>query len=246
MKIPRWQLLFGGGLLLATGLLYGLHYYIFRDAHHIFLYLLGDIAFLPVDVLIVTLVIHNLLMKHEKRSLLQKMNMVIGSFYSEAGTELLKHLASFDGNIENSRGKLRISAGWMKKDFEELLGGIRRIEVCIKCSGADLSRLNKFLSSKRDFFLLLLENPNLMEHDAFTDLLWAVLHVSEELSFRKDLEGLSDADLDHLSGDIKRAYLCLLEQWVLYMQHLKDAYPYLYSLSVRTNPFNPDSRAEIG
>jgi len=28
----------------------------------------------------------------------------------------------------------------------------------------------------------LLGNPNLLEHDSFTDLLWAVFHLMEELS----------------------------------------------------------------
>jgi len=29
-------------------------------------------------------------------------------------------------------------------------------------------------------------------------------------------------------------------QWLAYMKHLKKEYPYLFSLAVRTNPFDPD------
>jgi hypothetical protein len=29
------------------------------------------------------------------------------------------------------------------------------------------------------------------------------------------------------------------------MKHLKNSYPYLFSLAVRTNPFDPNAKAEI-
>jgi hypothetical protein len=29
------------------------------------------------------------------------------------------------------------------------------------------------------------------------------------------------------------------------MQHLKTDYPYLFSLAVRTNPFDPDAKVEV-
>ena len=54
--------------------------------------------------------------------------------------------------------------------------------------------------------LRLLENPNLMEHERFTDLLWAVLHVEEELEARTSLADLWPADEAHLELDVRRAY----------------------------------------
>ncbi|MBI5656126.1 MAG: hypothetical protein HZC44_04605, partial [Geobacter sp.] len=99
---------------------------------------------------------------------------------------------------------------------------------------------------RRQFMLGLMGNPNLLEHDEFTDLLWAVFHLIEELEARQNFIGLPEADLDHLSGDIRRAYVNLLRQWLVYMQHLKNDYPYLFSLAVRTNPLNPEARVVIG
>jgi len=86
--------------------------------------------------------------------------------------------------------------------------------------------------------LSLLANPNLLEHDTFTDLLWAVFHLSEELSSRPDLTRLPRTDNDHLSGDMKRAYMLIITEWLAYMKHLKHDYPYLFSLAVRTNPMD--------
>jgi hypothetical protein len=91
----------------------------------------------------------------------------------------------------------------------------------------------------------LLENPNLLEHDDFTELLWSVFHLIEELEYRTDLTKLPESDLDHLSVDIKRAYIHLLRQWLAYIQHLKNDYPYLFSLAARTNPLDPDARVEV-
>ncbi|MEW6528109.1 MAG: hypothetical protein AB1444_15750 [Spirochaetota bacterium] len=47
----------------------------------------------------------------------------------------------------------------------------------------DLTGLKDFSYSHRNTMVRLLENPNLLEHDMFTDLLWAVFHLTEELLF---------------------------------------------------------------
>ena len=62
--------------------------------------------------------------------------------------------------------------------------------------------------------------------------------MAEELEVREDLQGLPDEDYQHLYGDIKRVYGQLARQWLEYMEHLKGSYPYLFSLALRTNPFN--------
>ncbi len=109
----------------------------------------------------------------------------------------------------------------------------------------DLCLVKDFLVQKRVFLLALLENPNLLEHDRMTDMLWAIFHLSEELSARKDLEHLSVPDKQHLEGDIRRAYEQLILEWLDYMKYLSRDYPYLYSLAVRINPFDPDAAAEV-
>lgn len=109
----------------------------------------------------------------------------------------------------------------------------------------NLKELRNFLSGKRDFLLRLLENPNLLEHESFTELLWAVSHLTEELTARGDVKKLSNADYAHFSGDIKRAYPVLICEWLEDMRHLKDEYPYLFSFALRTNPFDPNAKTEI-
>ena len=94
---------------------------------------------------------------------------------------------------------------------------------------------------KRDFLLRLLENPTLLEHEAFTDLLRAVFHLTEELQSRQSGIELPPNDYMHLAGDIKRVYSLLVQQWLDYMKYLKVNYPYLFSLAMRTNPFDQEA-----
>jgi len=99
MRHSRWQLVAAGGVLLVSIALYVLHYLVFKDLHHIFLWSLTSLAFLPVSVLPVTLLINRLLSDRDRRSRLEKMNMVIGAFFSEVGNELLAMLAPWDDEI---------------------------------------------------------------------------------------------------------------------------------------------------
>lgn len=81
----RWQVALALGLVGLSALLYGVHFLIFHDWHHIAIYFVGDVAFVPVEVLLVTLIIHRLLERHEKSARLRKMRMAIGTFFSEIG-----------------------------------------------------------------------------------------------------------------------------------------------------------------
>jgi hypothetical protein len=66
--------------LLLSGVTYLIHYLIFRDVHHIVIYLVGDLAFLPIEVFLVVIVIERILSRREKQITLQKLNMVMGAF----------------------------------------------------------------------------------------------------------------------------------------------------------------------
>jgi hypothetical protein len=102
----------------------------------------------------------------------------------------------------------------------------------------DLEKLRSFLIGKRNFLLRILENPALLEHESFTELLRAVFHLTEELELRKDFKTLPDSDFAHLQVDMERAYARLVDAWLDYMKYMKGRYPYLFSLAIRTNPFD--------
>jgi hypothetical protein len=205
------------------------------------LYLIGDIAFLPIQVLLVTLIIDRFLNEREKRSLLKKLNMVIGAFFSEVGTELLKSFSGFSPQNDQIRKDLVENNDWSNKAFSYISKRVKQYDYHIESQRVNLEGLRNLLLGKRGFLLALLENPNLLEHESFTELLWAVFHLTEELTCRMDLKQLPETDCQHLSADMKRAYVLLIVEWLAYMKHLKINYPYLFSLAARMNPFDPNA-----
>jgi hypothetical protein len=239
MKDKAWQIRFGLGLAVLSALLYVLHFVLFRDAHHILLYLVGDIAFVPIQVLLVTLIIHQLLTRREKMSMLSKLNMVIGVFFNELGTELLHRLMAFDASRQGLSPLADIDATWDDKHFADLRRQYAGEPCALESRSGDLAELRRLLLARRPGMLDLLRNGNLLEHQEFADMLWAVFHLADELERREGFADLPEADLNHLTGDLRRAHQRLVLQWLDYMRHLKGDYPYLFSLAIRTNPFRP-------
>jgi len=232
-------------LLILSLVIYGADYLVFGGAGEIASSFMGNLAFLPIYVLFVTLMIEKILKERERSALLRKLNMVIGVFFSEVGTELLRDFSVFLRNQDDITARLRVDGSWSRRDFREAMAYSKKNEISVNCSKGDLPAVKAFLLRKRSFLLGLLENQNLLEHDEFTDLLWAVFHFTEELDARQRLEGLPQSDLDHLAGDTRRVYASLTCEWLRYMEHLMNDYPHLYSLAVRTNPMNPAARVEV-
>jgi len=245
MKRFNWQVQLGLALIAVSVIVYLIHYAIFRDAYHIFIYGIGDIAFVFIEVLLVTLIIHQVLSLREKRAILEKLNMVIGAFFSEVGTRLLETFSNLDPNSDRIRQDLIMAEGWSQREFSGVSKRLKDYDYAVEPGKDDLQDLKSFLVARRNFMLRLLENPSLLEHESFTSLLWAVFHLTEELAHRADVRRLPASDYAHLARDMQRAYVLLTSEWLAYMQHLKDSYPYLFSLALRTNPFDPDASPEV-
>jgi hypothetical protein len=240
--MKRSNLIILAAILVAiSALLYFVHYLIFRDPHHLFIYMLGDLAFLPLEVFLVVIVIERVLAGREKQAIMQKLNMVVGAFFSEVGNELLLKVLGCFEKSDDIRLHLNVKQNWSRADFNKAIAFARTIKGEIDFSCLDLNDLKMFLVQKRPFLLALLENPNLLEHERFTDLLWATFHLTEELEARESLAGLPASDLKHIAIDTQRVYRLLIVEWLFYAAHLKSKYPYLFSLVARTHPFQERS-----
>lgn len=236
----KWETKLGITLICSTALIYGLKFFIIGDegGSNTLTYIFNALGFLPVNVLFVTLIINQLLAVRSKREKLQKMNMVIGIFFSEVGSTLLKHFSDADPHLDEIRGDLLIRDSWTDSEFDQIREELQGTEHTIMIQRIDLGDLRNFLIRHRDFLLRLLENPVLLEHATFTEALRAVFHLSEELESRDDIASLPEQDIAHLTIDIRRVYDQLTPEWVEYMRYLKSHYPYLFSLAMRKNPFD--------
>lgn len=240
----RWKILAALGLITLSLALYTVHFFIFHNSEHILIYLLGDIAFVPIEVLVVTLIIDQMLASRERQQRMEKLNMVIGIFFSRLGIPLLGTLSHADPGSGYLRsilgsGDSRLSADQVR-EIDAYLGN--------PASGIDGDKMSweamkDFLVSNEAFLMRIVENPMVFEHESFTDLIFAVNHLTEEIKARNNLSALPPSDIAHLTGDTKRVYARLVPEWMKYMEYLRTHYPYLHSLAMRTNPF--DESADV-
>jgi len=236
IRISRWKVTAAVGLVVLAAVLYGVELLLFRDPRSTLFYLVQDLAFLPVSVLVVAVIVSEVVEWRERESTLRKLNMVIGAFFSELGNDLLAVLTGFDPDLESLCAAACPAEGWARQEFAAARAKLDGRRWACRAERGDLEAVAQLLGRHRDFLLVLVENPSLLEHESFTELLWAVLHVGDELAARGGSGALDQADLDHLSGDIDRSYRMLVRQWLDSMEHLSEQYPYLYSLAARTSP----------
>ncbi|HPW09799.1 MAG TPA: hypothetical protein PK154_01660 [Methanoregulaceae archaeon] len=166
----------------------------FHNPHHFGIFLPGDLAFLPIEVLLVTLFLHQLLEKRDREMRLEKLNMVIGTFFSSMGTSLPAYFSDRDLQMGEIRKSLRISDSWSEEDFTRMSAELSAYSSRGTLKDIDPSGLRNFLLEKEDFLMRLLENPLLIEHESFTDMLLPVFHLTGELTHRKNLTGLPAND----------------------------------------------------
>jgi hypothetical protein len=238
MTRSRWRLLFAAALIALSAVIYLFEWGEFHDGRDTLFYLVQDIAFLPISVLVVTVIIAEVLAWREREGRLHRLNMIIGVFFSEVGNDLLRGLMAFDPAAGELCGPLDMNEEWSRTEFAAARRLVEQRPCRCDARRGDLLAVTAILEEKRRFILSLVSNQSLLEHERFSELLWAVLHVQEEVAARGGL-GVEDPpqeDVDHLSGDVGRAYVKLLREWIDYMEHLSRDYPYLYSLAARTNP----------
>lgn len=122
IRTPCWQVNFGAFLLLLSALFYGVYFLVTDTATpaSIAENILGKLAFMPIQVLLLTLVINSLLSHREKKARLEKLNMVIGAFFSEIGTPLLAFLAQHDPQMGELRPHLLAESGWTEEKFQSV------------------------------------------------------------------------------------------------------------------------------
>lgn len=232
-------------LLLSSSIIYLIQLLQFHDPRNTAFYFLQDVAFLPIQVALVTIVLGQILNHREKKERLKKTNLMLSTFFSEVGNELIGQLCQLHGLPCQLEEAITPQEGWTNRDYKLAILQIQQHSFDGNATTDSLGNLKTLLSEKRYLILLMLQNPNLLEHDTFTDLLWAVFHLTDELLCRETLAELPGTDVAHINQDIRRAFQALLLHRMHYMSHLQTDYPYLFSLELRKNPLKKDGSVVI-
>ena len=179
MRFRRWQVQIAATLIVLAMLVYCVRWELFsgQTMHKEMLrYLVDDIALLFIQVLLVSLLLDGLLQRRARESMLTKLNMIIGAFFSECGTEILGRLAAADSRLGEVRPSLLAREAWSPRDYERAKHAFHEHRPLIDLSAFDLVALRSRLDREKSYLLGLLGNQALLEHEMFTDLLWAVTH----------------------------------------------------------------------
>lgn len=224
-------------LVIISGLMYSIDFMIFKDSHGILRSIIEQLAFIPIYVLLVMLVIEGLLDRKEKEERAEKLNVIIGVFFDELGIELLNGFSKADKNFNKIHDNFMFTEQTFSKDLPQTLKAIQNYVPSLKGQLSEILIVKEYISRHKEFLISLMENPNLIEHELFTNAILSVFHIYEELSLQENPEAICEADRKHIAKDMERAYMLLLEQWLYYMKHLEKNYPYLFSIEIRMNPF---------
>lgn len=250
MKKINWKIKFGILLIITSALLYLFAYLALGEPHKVIFYIVIDLAFIPLDVLIVVLVIEGIIDKKEKENIIEKLDMILGVFFSEVGDNLLETFSKANECcviIDD----LKHAEKWTDKDFNRAYKYLKNNGIKFQPNIPDeekkvfINNLRSFLHLKRDFLIRLVENPNLLEKDSFSGLILDIFHLHDELELRTNLDKVSSADFNHIMNDIDRVYSRLTYEWIVYLQYLNKNYTYLSSIAIRKNPFNPEAEVYI-
>lgn len=244
-SLRTWEVRLGIVLVASSLAIYSVKYLLLGDAENTYQYIFNALGFLPINILLVTLILNQLLSIRAKRERLEKLNMVIGTFFSEVGTALLAYISARDPDLGGAHQDLVVTETWEPETFGAVRDRLNDHSCRVAVDPGDLQVLCRYLKKRRDFLLRLLENPVLLEHESFTDLLRATFHLTEELERREEFASLPESDIAHLTRDIERVYGRLIVEWLAYMEYLKCNYPYLFSLAMRTNPFDETASAVV-
>ena len=178
-----------------------------------------------------------LLSRKDKEIRLRKRNLVTSIFFSQVGDWLIHELSLNNPRIEELKTVVWIQPEWLPKDFDIAIKKIKDYDLIVNVRDDNLYEWRNFLNQRTNTLLRLIENPSLLEQESFTELLMAVMHLGQELSYRLEAQTLSDEDYAHLKGDAQRVYRNLVRQWLSYMSHLKAHYPYFFALAIKKTPF---------
>ena len=246
----RWKIKFSIIMVIAIIIIYGSNILVLKDPEHVISYIWTHLGFIPVDILIVAFVLDEIISKKEKEAMMEKLDMIMSTFFSEVGNDLISQLSSVNKHKADT-SYLESIKSWDDKDYENKLKEIKTINIPFRADVTSedreeyLTNIRNLLINKREFIVGLLNNPNLLEKEEFSKLLTAILHLDEELEHRPDLSKVTDVDFNHLNGDMERIYNILIHEWIYYLRYLNKHYPYMIALIIRTNPFDANADAYV-
>jgi hypothetical protein len=220
--------------------LLAIHHWIFHEnGYWASFLLLHEIALMPLEFVVVTLGLEQILELTHKRENQAKISMIESVFFSESGSDMLRYLFSCDADkdIEEIRSIMDVQRDWSAKQIRQARAAVKNITYEVDSSKIDFFGLHYHLSTRHSYFLKVIENPALSGHERFTELLLHIYHLWEELECRTDLYNLPPDDREYLCKAVNAVYKELAIEWMQNATDLLLHQPERLHHVIRTNPF---------
>lgn len=231
MKKIRYYFVISFILIALSSIMFFIHYLIFGQALNTAYYSLMNLCFIPINSLVVTIMLEKLIDYRAKKDRIEKINMLVGIFFTEVGGKLMHFIIDADKDAKNYITNF--------EDLNKIKKSLYEYDYKVDMNYIDLCTIKNILVEHSDLFVTLISNESILQHQIFTDLLMSVIHLRDEIIFmEKDNE--LEPNINHLENDVIRVYKNISIQWISYLEYLQKSYPFLYNNAIRVNPFKFD------
>ncbi len=224
-------------LLCASALLYAIHYLIFRDLHHLAIFGLHELAFVPLEVILVTLGLDQLVEKTHREEARSKVSIIETLYFNESGGTMLRYLTSFDPDAARLRELLQVTQDWRSSDFRQAIRQLKSYPFLLDLDRIDFFGLHYHLSQRHEYYRSMLENPALTQSEAFTEMIMKIYLLWEELDGRTNLYQLPEKDRSYLAELLHEIYRELTEYWLDNVYNHSIHNRFRLHRAIESNPF---------
>ncbi|SCJ23114.1 Uncharacterised protein [uncultured Clostridium sp.] len=231
MKKIRYYFVISFILIALSSIMFFIHYLIFGQALNTAYYSLMNLCFIPINSLVVTIMIEKLIDYRAKKDRIEKINMLVGIFFTEVGGKLMHLIIDADKDAKNYITNF--------EDLNKIKKSLYEYDYKVDMKYIDLCAIKNILVEHNNLFVTLISNESILQHQIFTDLLMSVIHLRDEIIFMEKDKGL-ELNINHVENDVIRVYKNISIQWISYLEYLQKSYPFLYNNAIRVNPFKFD------
>ncbi len=224
-------------LLCASALLYAIHYLIFRDLHHLAIFGLHELAFVPLEVILVTLGLDQLVEKTHREEARSKVSIIETLYFNESGGTMLRYLTSCDPDAARLRELLQVTEDWHSSDFRQAIRQLKSYPFLLDLDRIDFFGLHYHLSQRHEYYRSMLENPALTQSEAFTEMIMKIYLLWEELDGRTNLYQLPEKDRNYLAELLHEIYRELTEYWLDNVYNHSIHNRFRLHRAIESNPF---------
>ncbi len=215
-------------LTVVSVIIYVLQIMIFHDSQTTAFYIFQDLAFLPLSIAIATVVVGEIYSRKEKADRLERTKMITSTFFTNVGARLMMQMLSAAQNQQLVR-QIMFADATSETDYQELCNRIHGEQIKLDMSADLYDGVRTVLEEQSTALLILGNNPVLLEHESFTDMLWGLYHLRDEFRLRGSYENLSQTDRDHLEEDFERVFKLMLINRESNVHFLAETFPNYYN-----------------